>query len=87
MCSLRLLLFVMFAEDVKGLRQELQAVRSLSKQQCEEMAEELRWAEEQCSKALRCWQSAQEEETRKLQQEMVSDNTHRKFSGKLGGLA
>ncbi|XP_054145256.1 uncharacterized protein LOC128945516 [Melozone crissalis] len=57
-------------EDVKGLRQELQAVRSLSKQQCEEMAQELRWAEEQCCKALRHWQSAQKEEKRKLQQEM-----------------
>ncbi|XP_037981497.1 centrosome-associated protein CEP250-like [Motacilla alba alba] len=57
-------------EDVKGLRHELQAVRSLSKQQCEEMVQQLRWAEEQCSKALRGWQSAQEEETRKLQQKM-----------------
>lgn len=77
----------MFAEDVKDLRQELQAVRSFSKQQWAEMTQELRWAEEQCSKALRHWQSAQEEETRKLQQKLVSDNTHRKFSGKLGGLA
>ncbi|KAL9821922.1 uncharacterized protein GJ701_016824 isoform 3-T3 [Geothlypis trichas] len=57
-------------EDVKDLRQELQAVRSFSKQQCEEMTQELRWAEEQCSKALRHWQSAQEEETRKLQQKL-----------------
>ncbi|CAN8175225.1 unnamed protein product [Coccothraustes coccothraustes] len=57
-------------EDVKGLRQELQAVRSLSKQQGEEMARQFRWAEEQCSRALRCWQSAQEEEKRKLQQKI-----------------
>ncbi|XP_056370503.1 histone-lysine N-methyltransferase EHMT2-like [Oenanthe melanoleuca] len=54
-------------EDVKGLRRELQAVRSFSKQQCENMAEQLRWAEEQCSKALRLWQCAQEEENRKLE--------------------
>ncbi|XP_056371603.1 uncharacterized protein LOC130266321 [Oenanthe melanoleuca] len=54
-------------EDVKGLRRELQAVRSFSKQQCENMAEQLRWAEEQCSKALRLWQCAQEEEKRKLE--------------------
>ncbi|CAN8175229.1 unnamed protein product [Coccothraustes coccothraustes] len=58
-------------EDVKGLRQELQAVRSLSKQQGEEMARQFRWAEEQCSRALRCWQSAQEEEKRKLQQKIL----------------
>ncbi|XP_053787449.1 serine/threonine-protein kinase PAK 3-like isoform X2 [Vidua chalybeata] len=47
-------------EDVRGLRRELLAVRSLSKQQCEDMAQQLRWAEEQCSKALRLWQSAEE---------------------------
>ncbi|XP_059692958.1 centrosome-associated protein CEP250-like [Haemorhous mexicanus] len=57
-------------EDVKGLHQELLAIRSLSKQQCEEMAQQLRWADEQCSMALRRWQSAQEEEKRKLQQKM-----------------
>ncbi|XP_050842925.1 centrosome-associated protein CEP250-like isoform X3 [Serinus canaria] len=57
-------------EDVKGLRQELLAVRSLSKQQCEEIAQQLRWAEQQCSKALRRWQSAQEEEKKNLQQKM-----------------
>ncbi|XP_023773467.1 uncharacterized protein LOC111922149 [Cyanistes caeruleus] len=58
-------------EDVRGLRCELQAVRSFSKQQCEEMAQQLRLAEEQFSKALRLWQSeqsAQEEEKRKLLQ-------------------
>ncbi|XP_058681857.1 centrosome-associated protein CEP250-like [Poecile atricapillus] len=55
-------------EDVRGLRCELQAVRSFSKQQCDEMAQQLRLAEEQFSKALRVWQSAQEEEKRKLLQ-------------------
>ncbi|XP_041342213.1 uncharacterized abhydrolase domain-containing protein DDB_G0269086-like [Pyrgilauda ruficollis] len=58
------------SEDVKDLRRELQVVRSLSQQQCEEMAQQLHWAREQCSKALRCWQSAQEEEKRKLQQKL-----------------
>ncbi|XP_064259568.1 uncharacterized protein LOC135289689 isoform X2 [Passer domesticus] len=57
-------------DNVRGLRGELQAVRSLSQQQCEEMAQQLRWALQQCSKALRCWQSAQEEEKRKLQQKL-----------------
>ncbi|XP_064261360.1 rootletin-like [Passer domesticus] len=57
-------------EDVRGLRRELLAVRALSQQQCEDMAEQLRWAEEQCGKALRLWQSAQEEEKRKLVQEL-----------------
>ncbi|XP_058681850.1 uncharacterized protein LOC131572618 [Poecile atricapillus] len=56
-------------EDVRGLRQELQALRSLSKQQLEEMAQQLRSAEEQFSQGLRLWQSAQEEEKRKLLQE------------------
>ncbi|XP_023802896.1 rootletin-like [Cyanistes caeruleus] len=74
-------------EDVRGLRCELQAVRSFSKQQCEEMAQQLRLAEEQFSKALRLWQSAQEEEKRKLLQKQVGSNTHLNFSGKLGGLA
>ncbi|CAN8174002.1 unnamed protein product [Coccothraustes coccothraustes] len=35
------------------------------------MARQFRWAEEQCSRALRCWQSAQEEEKRKLQQKIL----------------
>ncbi|KAI1229479.1 Serine/threonine-protein kinase PAK 3, partial [Lamprotornis superbus] len=61
------------SEDVKGLRRELQAVRSFSKQQCQEMAQELRWAEEQCSKALRLWQCAHEEEKRKLLQKLESE--------------
>ncbi|XP_064262229.1 radixin-like [Passer domesticus] len=57
-------------EDVRGLRRELLAVRALSQQQCEDMAEQLRWAQEQCCKALRLWQSAQEEEKRNLVQEL-----------------
>ncbi|XP_063279484.1 trichohyalin-like [Prinia subflava] len=57
-------------EDVRGLGRELQAVRSLSKQQCEEMAQQLRRMEEQYIKALRLWQSAQEEEKRKLQENL-----------------
>ncbi|RMB92459.1 hypothetical protein DUI87_31101 [Hirundo rustica rustica] len=52
---------------VRRLRGELQAVRCLHEQQREEMAQQLRWAGEQYSKALRLWQSAREEETRKLQ--------------------
>uniref|UniRef100_A0A8C0U793 non-specific serine/threonine protein kinase n=1 Tax=Cyanistes caeruleus TaxID=156563 RepID=A0A8C0U793_CYACU len=56
-------------EDVRGLRRELQALRSLSQQQLEEMAQQLRSAEEQFSQGLRLWQSAQEEEKRKLLQE------------------
>ncbi|XP_064262865.1 radixin-like [Passer domesticus] len=60
----------MFAEDVRGLRRELLAVRALSQQQCEDMAEQLRWAQEQCCKALRLWQSAQEEEKRNLEQKL-----------------
>ncbi|XP_064263309.1 uncharacterized protein LOC135293243 isoform X1 [Passer domesticus] len=57
-------------EDVRGLRCELLAVRALSQQQCEDMAEQLRWAQEQCCKALRLWQSAQEEEKTNLMQEL-----------------
>ncbi|XP_064278795.1 rootletin-like [Passer domesticus] len=57
-------------EDVRGLRCELLAVRALSQQQCEDMAEQLRWAQEQCCKALRLWQSAQEEEKRNLMQKL-----------------
>ncbi|XP_064263098.1 TOG array regulator of axonemal microtubules protein 2-like [Passer domesticus] len=57
-------------EDVRGLRCELLAVRALSQQQCEDMAEQLRWAQEQCCKALRLWQSAQEEEKMNLMQEL-----------------
>ncbi|XP_064260320.1 TOG array regulator of axonemal microtubules protein 2-like isoform X2 [Passer domesticus] len=60
----------MFAEDVRGLRRELLAVRALSQQRCEDMAEQLRWAQEQCCKALRLWHSAQEEENRNLVQEL-----------------
>ncbi|XP_064260515.1 trichohyalin-like isoform X2 [Passer domesticus] len=57
-------------EDVRGLCRELLAVRALSQQQREDMAEQLRWAQEQCCKALRLWHSAQEEEKRKLMQEL-----------------
>ncbi|XP_064262101.1 uncharacterized protein LOC135291774 [Passer domesticus] len=57
-------------EDVRGLRRELLAVRALSQQQCEDMAEQLRWAQEQCCKALRLWHSAQEEEKTNLMQEL-----------------
>ncbi|XP_064261366.1 TOG array regulator of axonemal microtubules protein 2-like [Passer domesticus] len=57
-------------EDVRGLRRELLAVRALSQQRCEDMAEQLRWAQEQCCKALRLWQSAQEEEKTNLMQEL-----------------
>ena len=75
----------MFAEDVKCLQRELQAVRSSSKQGRTEMAEQLRWAEEQCTKALRLWHCAQEEGNRKLEK-LVGKNTSLNFSGKLGGL-
>ncbi|XP_064263290.1 TOG array regulator of axonemal microtubules protein 2-like isoform X2 [Passer domesticus] len=57
-------------EDVRGLHRELLAVRALSQQQCEDMAEQLRWAQEQCCKVLRLWQSAQEEEKRNLEQKL-----------------
>ncbi|XP_064262058.1 TOG array regulator of axonemal microtubules protein 2-like [Passer domesticus] len=57
-------------EDVRGLRRELLAVRALSQQQCEDMAEQLRWAQEQCCKVLRLWQSSQEEEKRNLEQKL-----------------
>ncbi|RMC22477.1 hypothetical protein DUI87_00791 [Hirundo rustica rustica] len=57
-------------EDVRGLRHELQAIRSLSKQQCKEMAQQLRWAEEQYIKALRLRQSAQEVSKRKLREKL-----------------
>ncbi|XP_064260529.1 TOG array regulator of axonemal microtubules protein 2-like isoform X2 [Passer domesticus] len=57
-------------EDVRGLRRELLAVRALSQQQCEDMAEQLRWAQEQCCKALRLWHSAQEEKKTNLMQEL-----------------
>lgn len=77
----------MFAEHVRGLRRELLAVRSLSTQQREEMAQQLRQTEEQYIKALRLWQCAQEEEKRKLQEKIVRNNTRLKFLGKLGGLA
>lgn len=77
----------MFAEDVRGLQRELLAVRSLNEQQREEMAQQLRWTEEQYIKAIRLWQSAQEEDRRKLQENLVRNNTHLEFSGKLGGLA
>lgn len=77
----------MFAEDVRGLQRELLALRSLNTQQREEMAQQLRWTEEQYIEAVRVWQSAQEEEKRKLQENLVRNNTHLKFSGKLGGLA
>uniref|UniRef100_H1A4K0 non-specific serine/threonine protein kinase n=1 Tax=Taeniopygia guttata TaxID=59729 RepID=H1A4K0_TAEGU len=59
-------------EDVRGLRRELLAVRSFSKQQCEDMAQQLRWAEEQCSKALRLWQAAEEAKKRKIVQNLES---------------
>ena len=76
----------MFAEEVEGLWQELQAVRSSSKQQRQEMAQLLCWAEEQCSKALRLWQAAQEEEKRKLEK-LVGNKMHLSISGKAGGPA
>lgn len=77
----------MFAEDVRALRRELLAVRSLSQQQCDDMAQQLRWAEEQCRKALRLWQSAQEAEKRQLVQNLVRNNRHLKISGWLVKLA
>ncbi|XP_053787447.1 uncharacterized protein LOC128781679 [Vidua chalybeata] len=58
-------------EDVRGLHRELLAVRSLSKQQCEDMAQQLRWAEEQCSKAVRLWQSAEKAKERKIMQKLA----------------
>ncbi|XP_053788517.1 rootletin-like [Vidua chalybeata] len=72
-------------KDVRGLRRELLAVRSLSKQQCEDMAQQLRWAEEQCSKALRLWQSAEEvkeELNIKLQAELQEAQRKMKAMGK-----
>ena len=77
----------MFAEDVKGLQHELQALRFSSKQEHTEMAEQLRWAEEQCTRALRLWPCAHEEEKRKVLQKLVGNNAFLNFSDKLGGLA
>ncbi|KAL9822675.1 uncharacterized protein GJ701_017267 [Geothlypis trichas] len=65
-------------EDVRGLRRELLAVRSLSQQQSEHMAQQLWWAAEQFGRALRLWQSAQQVEEEKLLQKLVRNNTHLK---------
>ncbi|XP_032940478.1 serine/threonine-protein kinase PAK 1-like [Catharus ustulatus] len=53
-------------EDVKGLQRELQAVKSSSKQQRKEMSGQFHSMEKQCTKALRLWHCAQEEEKRNL---------------------
>ncbi|XP_066038606.1 centrosome-associated protein CEP250-like [Chamaea fasciata] len=58
-------------EDVRALRRELLALRSLNMQQHEEMARQICWTEEHCIKALQLLQCAQEEEKRKLQEKLM----------------
>ncbi|XP_039239037.1 serine/threonine-protein kinase STE20-like isoform X2 [Pipra filicauda] len=59
--------------DVQCLRHDLEAQRSLMKQEREEVAQQLQWTEEQCSQTLGLWERAQEEEKRKLLQNLASE--------------
>ncbi|XP_027560848.1 centrosome-associated protein CEP250-like [Neopelma chrysocephalum] len=69
--------------DVKCLRRDLEAQSSLLKREREEVAQQLQWAEQQCSRTLGLWECAHQEEKRKLLQKLVGINTPLNFSGNL----
>ncbi|XP_027526712.1 centrosome-associated protein CEP250-like, partial [Neopelma chrysocephalum] len=59
--------------DVKCLRRDLEAQSSLLKREREEVAQQLQWAEQQCSRTLGLWERAHQEEKRKLLQKLASE--------------
>lgn len=79
--------FVVFAGEVKCLQCELEAERTLMRQERENMAERLLQTERQCDNTLRLRQADHEVEINKLLQDLVGNDTLLNSLSKVCGLA
>ena len=77
----------MFAAEAKCLQCELEAERSLMKQERENMAQQLSRTEQQHNTTLKLRESDHEVEINKLLQDLVGNIMLRNSSSKLCGLA
>ena len=79
--------FVVFAGEVKCLQCELEAERTLMRQERENMAEQLLRTEQQYDNTLRLRQADHEVEINKLLQDLVGNDTLLNSLSKVCGLA